>query len=50
LEAIKVIEKAEDGTPYFIDQYKKEIQKSLMDMVQEKFKSKEYGAVITTLQ
>jgi hypothetical protein len=50
LEAIKEIEKAEDGTPYFIDQYKKEIQKSLMDMVQDKFKSKEYGAVITTLQ
>lgn len=49
LEAIKEIEKAEEGTPYFIDQYKKEIEKSLMDMVQEKFKSKEYGAVVSTI-
>jgi hypothetical protein len=49
LEAIKEIEKAEEGTPYFIDQYKKEIEKSLMDMVQEKFKSKEYGAVVSSI-
>ncbi len=49
LEAIKEIEKAEEGTPYFIDQYKKEIEKSLMNMVQDKFKSKEYGAVIATI-
>ena len=49
LEAIKDIEKAEEGTPYFIDQYKREIEKSLTNMVQEKFKSKEYGAVIASI-
>jgi predicted component of viral defense system (DUF524 family) len=49
LEAIKEIEKAEEGTPYFIDQYKKEVEKSLMDMVKEKFESKEYGAVISSI-
>ena len=49
LEAIKEIEKAEEGTPYFIDQYKKEIEKYLMDMVKEKFNAKEYGAVISAI-
>ena len=49
LEAIKEIEKAEEGTPYFIDQYKKEIEKSLMVMVREKFDAKEYGAVISAM-
>lgn len=49
LEAIKEIEKAEDGTPYFIDQYKKEIEKFLMDTVKEKFDAKEYGAVISAI-
>jgi predicted component of viral defense system (DUF524 family) len=49
LEAIKEIEKAEEGTPYFIDQYKKEIEKTLMDIVKEKFDSKEYGAVISSI-
>jgi hypothetical protein len=49
LEAIKEIEKAEEGTPYFIEQYKKEVEKCLMDMVKEKFKSKEYGAVIQSM-
>ena len=49
LEAIKEIEKAEEGTPYFIEQYKKEVEKCLMDMVKEKFKSKEYGAVISSM-
>ena len=49
LEAIKEIEKAEEGTPYFIDQYKKEVEKSLMDIVKEKFESKEYGAVISVM-
>jgi len=49
LEAIKEIEKAEEGTPYFIDQYKKEIQKCLMDIVREKFEAKEYGAVISSM-
>jgi predicted component of viral defense system (DUF524 family) len=36
LEAIKDIEKVEEGTPYFIDQYKKEVEKCLMDIVKEK--------------
>jgi hypothetical protein len=49
LEAIKEIEKAEEGTPYFIDQYKKEVEKCLMDIVKEKFESKEYGAVISAM-
>jgi len=49
LEAIKEIEKVEEGTPYFIDQYKREIEKSLMTMVKEKFDAKEYGAVISTI-
>lgn len=49
LEAIKEIEKAEEGTPYFIDQYKKEIEKSLMVMVREKFDAKEYGAVVSSI-
>jgi len=49
LEAIKEIEKAEKGTPYFINQYKKEIEKCLMDIVREKFESKEYGAVIQSI-
>ena len=49
LEAIKEIEKAEEGTPYFIEQYKTEIEKCLMDMVKDKFKSKEYGAVIQSM-
>ena len=49
LEAIKEIEKAEEGTPYFIDQYKKEIEKNLMVMIKEKFDSKEYGAVIASI-
>ena len=49
LEAIKEIEKTEEGTPYFIDQYKKEIEKTLMDIVKEKFDSKEYGAVISSI-
>jgi predicted component of viral defense system (DUF524 family) len=49
LEAIKEIEKAEEGTPYFIDQYKKEVEKCLMDIVKEKFESKEYGAVISAI-
>lgn len=49
LEAIKEIEKAEEGTPYFIDQYKKEIEKGLMNMVKEKFEAKEYGAVIASI-
>jgi len=49
LEAIKEIEKAEEGTPYFIDQYKKEIEKSLMAMVREKFDAKEYGAVVSAI-
>jgi predicted component of viral defense system (DUF524 family) len=49
LEAIKEIEKAEEGTPYFIDQYKNEIEKSLMDIVKEKFDSKEYGAVVSSI-
>lgn len=49
LEAIKEIEKVEEGTPYFIDQYKREIEKSLMNMVKEKFDAKEYGAVISTI-
>ena len=50
LEAIKEIEKAEDGTPYFIDQYKKEIEKCLMDITREKFDAKEYGAVIQSME
>jgi len=49
LEAIKEIEKVEEGTPYFIDQYKKEVEKCLMDIVKEKFDAKEYGAVISTI-
>jgi hypothetical protein len=49
LEAIKEIEKVEEGTPYFIDQYKKEIEKCLMDTAREKFDSKEYGAVIQSM-
>ena len=49
LEAIKDIEKAEEGTPYFIDQYKKEVEKCLMDIVREKFEAKEYGAVISSM-
>jgi hypothetical protein len=49
LEAIKDIEKAEEGTPYFIDQYKKEIEKCLMDIVREKFDAKEYGAVVSSM-
>ena len=49
LEAIKEIEKAEEGTPYFIDQYKKEIEKNLMVMIKEKFESKEYGAVVASI-
>lgn len=49
LEAIKEIEKVEEGTPYFIDQYKKEIEKCLMDIVKEKFEAKEYGAVIQSI-
>jgi predicted component of viral defense system (DUF524 family) len=49
LEAIKEIEKAEEGTPYFIDQYKKEVEKCLMDIVREKFDAKEYGAVISSM-
>ena len=49
LEAIKEIEKAEEGTPYHLDQYKKEIEKGLMDMVKEKFEAKEYGAVISSM-
>ena len=49
LEAIKEIENAEEGTPYFIDQYKKEIEKNLMVMIKEKFDSKEYGAVIASI-
>ncbi len=49
LEAIKEIEKAEEGTPYFIDQYKKEVEKGLMNMVKEKFDAKEYGAVISSI-
>jgi hypothetical protein len=49
LDAIKEIEKAEEGTPYFIDQYKKEIEKSLMVMVKEKFDAKEYGAVVSSI-
>lgn len=49
LEAIKEIEKAEEGTPYFIDQYKKEVEKVLMNMVKEKFDAKEYGAVIASI-
>lgn len=49
LEAIKEIEKAEDGTPYFIDQYKKEVERCLMDIVREKFDAKEYGAVISSM-
>jgi hypothetical protein len=49
LESIKEIEKAEDGTPYFIDQYKKEVEKCLMDIVKEKFEAKEYGAVISSM-
>ena len=49
LEAIQNIEKAEEGTPYFIDQYKKEVEKNLMDMVKDKFDSKEYGAVIQSI-
>ena len=47
--ASKQIEKAEEGTPYFIDQYKKEIEKSLMMMVREKFDAKEYGAVVSSI-
>lgn len=50
LEAIKEIEKVEEGTPYFIDQYKKEIEKGLMDIVKEKFDAKEYGAVIQSME
>ena len=49
LEAIKEIEKAEEGTPYFINQYKKEIEKGLINMVKEKFDAKEYGAVIASI-
>lgn len=49
LEAIKDIEKAEEGTPYFIDQYKKEIEKCLLDIAREKFDSKEYGAVLSAI-
>lgn len=49
LEAIKEIEKAEEGTPYFIDQYKKEVENNLMVMIKEKFDSKEYGAVISSI-
>jgi lipopolysaccharide biosynthesis regulator YciM len=49
LEAIKEIEKVEEGTPYFIDQYKKEVEKCLMDIVKEKFEAKEYGAVISSM-
>lgn len=49
LEAIQEIEKAEEGTPYFIGQYKKEVEKCLMDIVKEKFDSKEYGAVISSM-
>lgn len=49
LEAIKEIEKVEEGTPYFIDQYKKEVEKCLMDTVKEKFDAKEYGAVISAI-
>jgi lipopolysaccharide biosynthesis regulator YciM len=49
LEAIKEIEKVEEGTPYFIDQYKKEVEKCLLDIVREKFESKEYGAVISAM-
>jgi hypothetical protein len=50
LEAIKEIEKAEEGTPYFIDQYKKEVEKCLMDIAREKFDSDEYGAVIQSME
>lgn len=50
LEAIKDIEKVEEGTPYFIDQYKKEVEKSLMNIVKEKFSAKEYGSVMHVLQ
>ena len=49
LEAIKEIEKAEDGTPYFIDQYKKEVERFLMNIVRERFDAKEYGAVINVI-
>lgn len=49
LEAIKEIEKVEEGTPYFIDQYKKEVEKCLMDTAKEKFDAKEYGAVISAI-
>lgn len=49
LDAIKEIEKTEEGTPYFIEQYKKEVEKGLMDMVKEKFDAKEYGAVISSM-
>jgi len=49
LEAIKEIEKAEEGTPYFIDQYKKEVEKCLLDTAREKFDSKEYGAVLSAI-
>jgi len=49
LEAIKEIEKAEEGTPYFIDQYKKEVEKCLLDIAREKFDAKEYGAVLSAI-
>ena len=49
LEAIKEIEKAEEGTPYFIDQYKKEVERCLMNIVREKFDAKEYGAVVSSI-
>jgi hypothetical protein len=50
LEAIKEIEKVEEGTPYFIDQYRKEVEKFLLDTAKEKFDSDEYGAVISAVE
>ena len=49
LDAIEEIEKAEEGTPYFIDQYRKEIQNNLLTMAKEKFSSKELGAIISAM-
>jgi hypothetical protein len=50
LEAVKEIEKAEEGTPYHIAQYKMEVEKCLLDIAREELTTKEYGAVITALQ
>jgi methyl-accepting chemotaxis protein len=49
LEAIKDIEKAEEGRHYFIDQYIAEIQKILLSTAKEQFSSQEFGVIYSAI-